>query len=205
VHKLLYLGLNPDNFSYLDYEIDHFPIIEVVPLKPASFLSLDSYSHLIFTSQTTVRLLEPYITKQQKEQMTVLVVGEATKKYACSLGYENLERAPVAQGEGIVQLIDKAEEGSSFFYPHSARARSLILDALIKKKVRYKNVELYTVRPTQAPLPDFTKYDLFYFTSTSTVEAFKERVGYLPPSEKNLSIGFLTQVALESCRLCSEL
>jgi uroporphyrinogen-III synthase len=193
--KLLYLGLNPDDFSYGSFDIHHFPIIEVCPLYPPSF---PEATHLIVTSQTTAALLELYIEYVQKKRLKVLAVGEATAQKLGDLGYQNIQVAPVAQGEGIVELLKKCSCKDRFLYPRSKLARPLIEEALKKLGAFYHAVDLYTVIPTRAPLPDISQFELFYFTSRSTVEAFIELFGQLPPMERCLAIGPLTQAAFQS-------
>lgn len=207
--KILHLGLSVEGFSAPGYEVVHFPIIEIIPYAKEAVLEslkkIESASHLIITSQTTIRLLETYFSEKQKQSaqaLPTLAVGKATYKSLLATGYQNVCCAPIACGEGIVAMMKEIKEPATFFYPHSDLARPLIEIEGRKKGHKVEGFSLYTTIATTKPLIDWTSFDEIFFTSSSTVDSFFKLYGELPPLEKCRAIGFLTKKTVLKRKLC---
>ena len=115
--KILYLGLEVPKKSF-DGIVVHYPIIQIVPesldsaaIKQA-FKNLPEYTHIIFTSKTTVRLFSEMISKlgyqhEDIKNKILISVGEATASEIELKGWKTSYVAQEETSEGIVDLLKK--------------------------------------------------------------------------------------------------
>lgn len=203
--RILYLGLDPAYYSH-DGELIHCPIIQIIPRGLSdpdisfSLSSFDRYTHLIFSSKTSIPILLDYLPKkgfslEQWVDKTVLSVGRSTTLSLERYGIKNIFTAEQETAEGIVDLIKNLIPINAYmFWPHSSGARSLIKDYLSSVQISYKECNLYdTASRIPSPLPELSEFNEVVFTSPSTVDAFFDIFGRAIPSHLQLtSIGPIT-------------
>lgn len=196
--KILYLGLEP---PLLEGELFHLPVIEVVPLPIGNFTFSPEWTHLIFTSKTSVQLL-PFLPPQR----TILAVGRATKRALEEKGLSVAICPEEESQEGVVKELQKLDlRGAHIFFPHSARSRPLITNYLKEIGCRYTELLLYTVQLNKnLPSIDLASFDQAIFTSPSTVEAFFTLYPKIPQSLECLAIGPVTKKSLEGMLVISK-
>lgn len=178
--KILYLGLRAKPGTF------HYPVIRTEicdSIEPALVL-WDQFTHIIFTSQTTVEYWPGPWDKQ------LIAIGEAT---ASALRLKGLFPivAKTATQEGIIELISTIN--GHFFLPHSKRARPNLVEFLKKEKIPFFSLELYETHfQCLQPIPCLDDFDEIVFTSPSTVDGFLKIYGTLPQNKKLSAIGPIT-------------
>lgn len=203
-HRVLYLGIELPENTEPHRSLVHYPIIRV-QCRPKTelkhfFEEVPHYTHLLFTSKNGVHLFFQTLT-QFKIPMhcladkQVLCVGHQTGKAFQSYGISNPLIAKDEKAEGLIELMEAmALKDPYLFWPHSALSRPLIIDYFHKKQYRYKDCVLYdTIVNTSLPAIDLAPVDEIYFTSPSTVDAFIQLFGRLPPDKSIKSIGSITE------------
>ncbi len=208
--QTLYLGLDPSNYQGRD-EVTHFPVIEIVPRCSdtpeinAMFKSLESYTHIIFTSKTAVDLFFTYFKQRRLDrdvlrEKTILAVGSAT---ATHLRARNVKVDAIPEEErqeGLIDLLDHMDLSSAnILLPRSAIARPNLTHYLVEKGIRHQVCILYdTFAKRPKELPDLRKFDQVIFTSPSTVDAFFSLFRKLPSTVSPIPIGPVTQMSLKA-------
>lgn len=210
---MLYLGLNPPK-NNSNQTIIHYPVIQIQPKSPLDdcikkiMNTLDSYTHIIFTSKTTVRLFMDYLiyykrTNEDLRDKIIISVGQATAK---SLNNYEIKRDFVAkqeQAEGIVKILENLSlKNAHILWPHSNKARNLLKDYLEEKKVKYSEAVFYdTIFHHPKTQFSFDDIDSIFFTSPSTVDGFLAIFKKIPYNKKLICIGSVTQNHLD--RICT--
>lgn len=144
------------------------------------------FTHMIFTSQTTVEYWPGPWDKQ------AIAIGEATANALRKRGVEPMV-APVATQEGVMAVVGEGY----FFLPHSKRARLDLIHYLREKRVPFFALALYDTHFQKLePVPNLDEFDEIVFTSPSTVEGFLRIYGKLPVAKKLTAIGPITEKAL---------
>lgn len=202
MRKILYVGLDPKYFQG-DGHITHLPLIKIVPRPFESFshvLDLQSYTHLIFTSKTAVRILIDSLNHSLKfiETKEIFVVGKVTAAYLKPFGLKPTLIAKEETAEGLMkEMIPSQHKESHFFWPHSALSRTIIPDFFKQHDLKLTECILYDTQ-THYPEQHFNvhAFDEIVFTSPSTVEAFLEVFGKFPCDVKLTAIGPITAACL---------
>lgn len=206
--KILYLGLNPKNFKGDQSKLIHLPIIKTVPrdknLCIHDLKDVDTFTHLIFTSQTTVDIFfdlmnEIPISKSLLQNKIYLAVGQATKKKLESYLIENIWIAKNETQEGVIELIKEIpKENSYIFWPHSALSRKILSLFLKKENYHYRESIFYDTVPHFDHEPiNFNEIKEIIFTSPSTVDAFLNLYPTIPNKILFTAIGPITKKAIE--------
>jgi hydroxymethylbilane synthase len=175
--KILYCGLEvPKSMS--DIEYIHCPLIEIVPRK-VLWDNTKKYTHIIFTSKTSVRL---FCNITSERNFDVVAVGKATAQVAQEQGFRIIGIADDECAEGVVKVLRKINlTDARMLWPHAARARNVIKEYCQKNHIDLDELLLYdTVTKKPEQMTDLTKVDEVFFTSPSTVDAFIEVYGSLP-------------------------
>lgn len=184
--RTLYLGLNPKSGTI------HYPVIRTEYLgqiEPALTL-WPQFTHIIFTSQTTVHYWPGPWNKD------LIAIGPATAAALQKKGFAPLI-APISTQEGVIALISQIK--GYFFLPRSRRARSALTDYLTMQNIPHLALDLYdTIFQKPEPVPNLDDFDEIVFTSPSTVEGFFRIFGKLPRDKKLTAIGLITEKALSS-------
>lgn len=203
--RILYLGLDPDRYQ-TDGELVHCPLIRIVPrpledVKEA-FYQLGSCSHVLFTSRqaamiTLNQIRQMQMPFEQMQKKTYLAVGKATASILTEHGLPQPIIADEACGEGVVALLTRLNLKNAYlFFPYSSLARSLVRDCLQSLQIPHIAFPLYDTKLLSVALPELDAFDEIVFTSPSTVAAFARASLQLPPYAKCVSIGPVTQKAL---------
>ncbi len=182
--KILHVGLRAQEGMI------HCPLIQIKPLPVDWEESLSKTSHLLFTSQTALELM------QVVPQEPLIAVGRKTFAAAKRLGFNAQYVAEDETQEGVVALLEKIRP-ESLFWPRSARARGVIKKFCDEAQIPLIELPLYDVEERLTPLPDLERVDEVYFTSPSTVNVFFKRVPKPPQHLKFRAIGEVTSLALE--------
>lgn len=200
--KVLYLGLDPKNYKGKG-QITHYPIIKIVErdLKEPTFdvlwRDLILFSTVLFTSQNTVHLLLKEVGANSLKNKTLISVGKITAKVLSSYGLSSLI-CENETAEGIISVLSTIST-PYVLYLHSKRARALILDYLIKEKIKHFAAPLYnTLSNFPSPIPTLSEYQEIVFTSPSTVDSFLELFTTFPHNVKLTAIGPITRSYLSS-------
>jgi uroporphyrinogen-III synthase len=211
-NNVLYLGLELPPILKNKNAI-HYPIIKIVPYPietqeiQIAFRDIPNYTHLIFTSKSTVYIFFQYMasfgfTLEQLHGKDFIAVGQATAKVMQEHGIEATIVPTEETAEGIVrELRSLSLEQAHIFWPHSALSRRILTEFFEKHSLCYTECLLYETQPhcPALPVPDFSQIDEIIFTSPSTVNAFIEIFGELPKGIKLTSIGPITQSLLKIC------
>lgn len=182
--RILYLGLNPKPGTF------HYPVIrtEYCGKIDGALALWPQFTHIIFTSQTTVQYWPGPWDKQ------TIAIGPATAAALQRRGLVPIV-APEATQEGIIDLIAKIK--GYFFLPRSRLARSALTDFMEERKIPFLALDLYdTVFQRLDPVPNLDDFDEIVFTSPSTVEGFLRIFNALPKNKKLTPIGPVTERAL---------
>lgn len=180
--RALWLGLRQPK----EEGVDHFPLIEILPLPYV--LPPQETTYTLLTSQTAVEILGPV------QKKCAFAVGQKTAKLALTYGWDIVGCAAVEQQEGLLEVLPKK---GSFFWPRSLLARKVLPEALQKRGQNVLDCPLYTTGPTtKRPLPDLSCYDVLHVTSPSVAWALYMLYRKLPPHLDVLPIGPITASAL---------
>jgi uroporphyrinogen-III synthase len=210
VKKALYVGLElPKHLQ--GGHVDHCPLIEVKardssdPAIGKVFGKLHEYTHLIFTSKSSVEILYSYARKYgyQINASTVFAVGRSTAAAVSSYSNVCTIVAEEETAEGVVAMLKRQDlESACVLWPHSALSRPLIADHLAARGIACDACVFYTTH-TRRPenVVNLERYDEIIFTSPSTVNAFIEIFGSLPDDKLLTSIGPITKIRLEQVRI----
>lgn len=191
--KILYFGLDPSRL-YATNEVVHFPLIRT---KPFVFEAVQDFfavphSHVLFTSRTAVTYYFQYTDVRAKR---FICVGKATAARLAEFGVQADQIAKDACAEGVISVL-KELKCDHILYPHAAQARRLLPDYLEGVDKKGTAFALYDTFPNAETLPDLTQFKQLVFTSPSIVNVFSTLCLNLPPQEKCVAIGPITQNAL---------
>jgi uroporphyrinogen-III synthase len=210
--RILYLGLDPSHYSSTTAEITHYPIIEISPrpledsLIQQAFLQFAQYSHVIFTSKSSVKIICDYAVQMGFlpsiwEEKKIISVGRVTANH---LSLRNISSHFIAKeetAEGIIELLQEISLENAFvFWPHSSQARPLIRDFLNNHSILHIACPIYDPKISSfATLIQLEEFNEIVFTSPSTVDAFLRLFNQFPIHAKLTTIGPITARYLRDC------
>jgi uroporphyrinogen-III synthase len=196
-NNALYLGLNPANYKS-SYNIHHLPIIETFLLDLHSkefdemWKSIDSFTHVLFTSKTTVNIVLNTFSIGSLKNKTIICIGRQTQKAFSKSGLESWVCIEETQ-EGVIEVL-KGIESLNILYLHSKNARPLIKVYLKENNIDHFEKACYeTKTKILTNLPSLDLYEAIIFTSPSTVDGFLDNFGFLPKDKKLFSQGRITE------------
>ncbi len=212
---VLYLGLDcPKDTEHHAYI--HFPVIDIVPRNPHSpeirntIQTLDLFTHLIFTSKTTVNIFFDYLqiygrTQVELAAKTIICVGQGTAKQLHQKGRTAQIIAHEETAEGIIKELHRLPLANALFlWPHSALSRNLLSDYFSEKQIQLHECIIYDTVPKKIHgFPPKQYFDEILFTSPSTVDAFLKNFGYFPLDKILKGIGPITNAYLQRIRLAT--
>lgn len=206
MQRILYLGLRAPTKAHLV----HFPIIKTTPRSPhepeiqRAFHRIREYTHLLFTSQTSVEIFFSFLpqfdinTKELKDKCWI-TVGKSTARLLRQNGFEVNISPEIETAEGVVEELKKIPLKNAYlFWPRSALARPILNDFFNLERfnlhgIRFLDCIFYDTHTHQpGPLPDLNLFDEISFTSPSTVNAFFELFDEPPKHLKLTAIGPIT-------------
>ena len=194
MRRVLYLGIEvPQRFEAPG--LIHYPIIKIVPRPMDTRLLRDFFfvTHLIFTSKPAVQVFSNYGLQVQEKQ--IIAVGTATASRLAECGMSVAVIAKEETAEGVVAELDKLSLRDAFvLWPHSALARPVISDYLVKRGVKHLELPIYDTLPNlELPLPKLNEIDEIVFTSPSTIDVFLMAYGTIPTNKIFTCIGPVTE------------
>lgn len=199
--RILYLGLSSQNFISNNIIVD-YPIIKIRPFNlndkvfDEMWSQFELFSHVLFTSQTTVELLLNHIDKEKLQQKELVAIGKKTEKKLWTYGLTS-KVCSKETAEGVVEYI-KDLKNPHILYLHSKSSRPIISQYLQKHKISHFDGHLYeTHTRLDNPKIDLDDFDEVFFTSPSTVDAFKIIFKEVPDRLHFLSIGPITDKYLK--------
>ncbi|MEC7840366.1 MAG: uroporphyrinogen-III synthase [Chlamydiota bacterium] len=198
--KTLYTGLTPP-FSTNEEEFIHFPTIKIVPRESSDLAIVNAvknmpfYTHIIFTSKSTVQIFKSLFNPQCTEGKIILSVGKATSRALQSEGIHVDFTATCEQAEGVIALLEEMQlDQAKILWPHSNRARDLISSYLESRQVTCDDIVVYETllytHDLKVP-PDV--FESIIFTSPSTVDGFFANYAVIPANTEVRCIGAITQ------------
>ncbi len=190
--KRLYLGLK---CPYRDEEWIHFPVLKIIPrqIDPVTLSNLDQYTHFIFTSKTSVHILNKAV--RISKDKVVISVGSKTSAALMDFQIQPQITAKNETAEGIIELLESMPlKNAHIFWPHSSLSRPLLLDYFKDKEITYTDCVLYdTVLNHPGPTPNLADIGEIVFTSPSTVDNFLLLCPYIPAHIILTTIGPVTE------------
>lgn len=195
--KVLYVGLTCPEHAV------HCPLIKIVPRTfeelAEAYEELGEYSHVIFTSKSTVRIFFDYLAKLGKKitHQQLIAVGKATAR---EIEKYDEKIAVIAQEESAEGLIAELQHLilEYVFWPHSSLSRPLIEHHLLENGIKYKACVFYdTLYREPSPLPNLKEIHEIVFTSPSTIDAFIHFFGEIPEDKVLTTIGPVTRAYLQ--------
>ncbi|WP_011174821.1 uroporphyrinogen-III synthase [Candidatus Protochlamydia amoebophila] len=210
MRKILYTGLNPAHYHSTD-QLTHCPLIKIIP-RPLTdpciqkaFRDFHLFTHLIFTSKTSIHLLHDHLSHfglslDDWKSKTSIAVGQVSGSHLRALGIQPALIAKEETAEGlIIELHPLSLQKASFFWPHSAQARSVLVDFFTDRHLNYYACPFYDTQFRQPEyIPSLEQFDEIVFTSPSTVHAFAKIFGYFPIDKKYVTIGPITLQCLQT-------
>ncbi len=195
--KTLYLGLRPKQLAS-ENEVVFYPIIKIQAYNlldkafDRMWHEFSAFTHLIFTSKTTVDLLLSCVTKEQIKDKTIIAIGRETEKKLLSYEIKSIV-CKEETSEGVVEVL-KTLVNPYILYAHSKNARTVIGTFLKENNINHLNISIYEPQINLAmPQVDLNHFDEVFFTSPSTVDAFFSRFNNIPAVLKLSCIGPITQ------------
>ena len=190
--KILYFGLDPSRFQICGH-VTHLPLITICPLPlelVIHYLSIP-HTHVLFTSRVSV---EYCLGNSLFLDSEFICIGKATENRLNDFGKNACLVANEPSSEGVVELL-KQLENIYILYPHSSISRDVITKYLRENRKGF-SFPIYDTKPNLVQLPNLEEFDFLVFTSPSTVNAFEKICKNLPSKNKCISIGEVTQKAL---------
>ncbi|MDP1836848.1 MAG: uroporphyrinogen-III synthase [Chlamydiales bacterium] len=198
--KTLYLGLTPP-LALPGQTLVHYPVISIQPIHSPEIDNAlaQTYTHVLFTSKTAVRL----VTNKLKDSAAkIYTVGTATAQVAEQAGFTVTQIAIPETAEGMVELLKQEDlSDAHLLWPRSAQARAVIGDYCKINNIRLTDISIYSTqleRPT--PVPSLLEMDQIVFTSPSTIDGFFAIFDSIPPHISVQCIGPITRQHLSSRR-----
>ncbi|MDF2550508.1 MAG: putative porphobilinogen deaminase [Chlamydiales bacterium] len=179
--RSLYLGLDESKAEELSAV--HYPVIRLEPVDGScqalqqGMERLASFSHLLFTSKPAVHFFWQQCLKlnlsEAFQKKPCFAIGQATARALESLGCQTPLIAKEECLEGIIALFSTLNlTKASFFWPHSARSRTILVDFWRKEQISFYECCLYYTLLQKPYDLDVSAFDRLIFTSPSTVDGF---------------------------------
>lgn len=206
--RCLYVGIDMPTAAH-DTKYIHYPLIRPLPRDPhtpeinEALNELEAYTHIIFTSKSSVRVFFSYLQEESIAKHQFICVGPHTADEVLKHGGKYALVAKNETAEGVVELLKSLDlTKAKILWPHSSLSRPIITYYLAKKQIKHRSITIYdTVAVRPADIIEPNAYDAIYFTSPSTVNAFTQFFGGLPQDKEIRSIGPITREAIELFRI----
>jgi uroporphyrinogen-III synthase len=205
---VLYLGIDPSNYHTEKFLI-HYPLITTQPRPYDSieckhvFSEIPNYTHLLFSSKTTVRFFFDCLRfhgYEEKEiaDKSIIAIGRATALAVEKFGVQPTHVANRESSDGLVRLMSLLDLKEAYiFFPRSSLSKPLLTFFLVERGIRHQIYNLYdTVVNQPKIIQDLNQVDEIVFTSPSTVDAFSRLYQVIPPKTRLRPIGPVTKDAL---------
>jgi uroporphyrinogen-III synthase len=206
----LYLGVDPTHFK-TDKEIVHMPLIKIVRRQVDSkelikvFEHILDYSHIVFTSKSSVRIFLAYIKRHghvigELQNKHIIAIGRITAFYLKNEGLSPSYIAADETEEGVVKVLAALDLTSAFvLLPKSSAPRAQLIHFLVEHEVRHQICVLYDALEEIPEEPiDLELIDEVVFTNPLTVDVFFSLYPEIPSFIKLHPLGNITREALRA-------
>ncbi len=206
----LYLGIDPTHFKS-EKRVLHMPLIKIVRREVDSrelkriFEHIPDYTHIIFTSKSSVRIFLAYFKAHghQLEELLhkhIIAIGHVTAYYLKGEGLEPSYIAADETEEGVVRVLASLDLKNAYILlPKSSVPRTHLTHFLVEHEVRHQICVLYDACEEIPKEPiDLEEVDEVVFTNPLTVDAFFSIYPEIPLSIKLHPLGNVTREALRA-------
>lgn len=206
--NILFLGTHPEGYRSLGHLI-HWPMIKISPVILTATQSQKVYnmfrrsSVVLLTSEYAVEYFFKFLERFKDSDMLIkdkdfAVIGAHTAQALLDKGVHPKLIATEETSEGMFRELKKRMvlKNKEMFFPRSSLPNPYLKTALTKVGAKVHQVTIYkNSKSPRRPLPDIEIHAVV-FTSPSTVEAFMNDYGRIPPSWEILCKGPASQRAL---------
>ncbi len=206
----LYLGVDPSHFKS-DKIVVHMPLIKIIkrPINSKDLLRifehLPEYTHIVFTSKSSVRIFLAYLKIHGHliEELLlkyIIAIGHVTAYYLKSEGIEPSYISADESEEGLVRVLASLDLKDAYLLlPKSSVSRPHLIHFLVEHEVRHQICILYDTMEDIPKEPiDLDSIDEVIFTNPHTVDAFFSIYSEIPLSIKLHPLGNVTREALRA-------
>jgi uroporphyrinogen-III synthase len=206
----LYLGIDPTHFKS-EKIVVHMPLIKIVkrPINSKDLLRifehLPDYTHIIFTSKSSVRIFLAYLQLhghliKELSSKYVIAIGHATAYYLKSEGIEPSYISADESEEGLVRVLASLDLKDAYILlPKSSVPRTQLIHFLVEHEIEHQICILYDACEEIPKEPiDLESIDEVIFTNPLTVDAFFSIYSEIPLSIKLHPLGNVTREALRA-------
>ena len=201
--NVLVLGNHPERYKHLG-NIVHRRIIDCVPVD--DFTEADKickdiaqYDWIVLTSVNAAKQLFPRLYAMGKDARAlanakIAAIGKST---AARLSDYGIVADMIPQTESSTGLLEEFAKidmaGKKVLLPQAEVASKELPEGLTKAGAQIQTVAVYKTIEVDPGEIDFDYIDKVLFTSGSTVKAFVDKFGKLPPNVDALALGEPTQ------------
>lgn len=190
--SVLYLGIDAKHYKS-DKPIIHMPLVAVEPRPIDSieirriFSEILSYTHLIFTSKSSVKLFVNYLGQfgygvNVLDGVHIISIGQIAAFYLREAGIFPTYIASDETQEGVIRTLAHLDlTNANILLPRSSSARPLLSHYLVEHGIRHQICTLYDMRKNRPyEIPDLSIIDEAVFTTTIAVDGFFELYKEVP-------------------------
>jgi uroporphyrinogen III methyltransferase/synthase len=201
--RVLVLGTHPEKYSHLG-TIVHRPIVKCVGLEDYSNFDevlkrLETFDWLIFTSAHSVRFFFERMRMLGSDARSLASVKIATigKTTAGELAGFGILADMVPNNESSAGLLEEFADidmkDKRVLLPRAKIASRELPEGLVAMGAEVDQVSAYMTVEIEPADVDFEHIDKILFTSGSTVQAFVNKFGHIPPMVRAYCLGAPTQ------------
>ena len=205
---VLYLGVDATHYNSKKPVI-HMPLVSVEPRPIDSFeirrifSEVMNYSHIIFTSKTSVALFFSFLSqfgygKNVLAGTHIIAVGQITAYYLTKAGVSPTYIATDESQEGMIRTLAHFDlNQANILLPRSSSARPLLSHYLVEHGIRHQICTLYDMKKKRPyEIHDLSGIDEVVFTTILSVDVFFEIYREIPHHVKLHPIGPLVRQRL---------
>jgi len=201
--NVLVLGNHPQRYKHLG-NIVHRRIIDCVAIDDyteadAMFTQIEQFDWIVFTSVNGAKYLFQRLSKMGKDTRSLAgaKIGAIGKTTAVRLNEYGIIADLIPKNESSTGLLEEFARldmaGKKVLLPQAEISSRELPEGLAASGAQVTAVPVYKTVEIEPDEVDFDYIDIVLFTSGSTVRAFVNRFGKLPPNTKALALGIPTQ------------
>jgi uroporphyrinogen III methyltransferase/synthase len=201
--NVLVLGNHPQRYRHLG-NIVHRQIIDCVAIDDyaradAVFKDIEQFNWIVFTSVNGAKHLFRRLSKMGKDARALAgaKIGAIGKTTAARLNEYGIIADLIPRTESSGGLLEEFAKldmgGQKVLLPQAEISSKELPEGLAAAGAQVTAVPVYKTVEIEPEDVDFDYIDIVLFTSGSTVRAFVNKFGKLPPNTKALALGIPTQ------------
>lgn len=189
---VLYLGIDAKHYKS-DKPVIHMPLVSVEPRPIDSieirriFSEVMNYSHIIFTSKTSVKLFLNFLNQfgfgiNVLKNTHIISIGQVAAFYLSEAGITPTYIATDETQEGMIRTLAHLDlNHANILLPRSSSARPLLSHYLVEHGIRHQICTLYDIKKHRPyEIQDLSGVDEVVFTTTIAVDSFFEIYREIP-------------------------